>query len=486
MIRNQAILIKADLHFIATNGDDFKPVVLEHMHDLIRKLQKSFLEVCETFNRAKGPGDQLKRGLWAFRLKNELQKLTQHMEKWHQMFTDLISTLNFTGWGVRVSISSPPDRASDIERRQQGSSSALFSNAGSALMSGALPIRDLSASGAEFRRVSYMLYAAEGSLPEQNFMVEQYHYETNDNITRIKDRIEHVVGILSKMDPLTTHILSCQGYIHQEEQRQFQLKLLRPPNMGSPRTLRDVLQDKSLGPPSINAKLELCQHIARSMLYTHTEGLVHKSIRPEDIVLLQSHQPTPSPPDSKPPPRRIGMPFLTGFSLSRESSKMKDSSMTVSADWRRDLYNHPTRHGSDRASMKYTMAHDIYSIGVILLEIGVWQSFIIYPPGKEYQCDVNPSVFRRENAIKDRISESKQGAGTDLMALYKKVAKLKLPAAMGKRFTRIVGVCLDAVENRKREREEDEFSDGEERHEEQMLGVGFINTVLSGLEEILV
>lgn len=33
--------------------------------------------------------------------------------------------------------------------------------------------------------------------------------------------------------------------------------------------------------------------------------------------------------------------------------------------------------------MRYPVQHDIYSLGLVLLEIGLWTSFVLYRPGEE-------------------------------------------------------------------------------------------------------
>jgi hypothetical protein len=44
-------------------------------------------------------------------------------------------------------------------------------------------------------------------------------------------------------------------------------------------------------------------------------------------------------------------------------------------DPRRWPYRHPQRWG-EKVKWPFTMLHDIYSLGVVLLEIGLWQSLI--------------------------------------------------------------------------------------------------------------
>src|SRR5262249_28307091 len=105
--------------------------------------------------------------------------------------------------------------------------------------------------------------------------------------------------------------------------------------------------------------------LARSVSGVHTYRFVHKNIRPETVITLRGRNS-----DS-----RLGIPFLLGFdSFRHEQGRTLQSSDCA---WEKDLYRHPQRQGHDLKEY-YVMQHDIYSLGVCLLEIGLWRSFILY------------------------------------------------------------------------------------------------------------
>jgi hypothetical protein len=50
------------------------------------------------------------------------------------------------------------------------------------------------------------------------------------------------------------------------------------------------------------------------------------------------------------------------------------------------IYQHPDRWGAD-TEYRFSMLHDIYSLGVVLLEIGLWKPFVRWRIGGErYIC----------------------------------------------------------------------------------------------------
>ena len=128
-----------------------------------------------------------------------------------------------------------------------------------------------------------------------------------------------------------------------------------PTPLHSPRSLRDIL----LTPPasvSLNERFSLASLLSRSVFFMHASNFVHKSIRPDNIIVFQDAS------------SQLGRPFLVGFERFR-----KDTTVTHRFGddvWERNLYRHPQRQGI-APDEDFSMQHDIYSLGVVLLEIGL-------------------------------------------------------------------------------------------------------------------
>lgn len=74
--------------------------------------------------------------------------------------------------------------------------------------------------------------------------------------------------------------------------------------------------------------------------------------------------------------------------------------MAGDMSWDRNVYRHPLRQGNDPVD-RYRMQHDIYSLGVCLLEVGLWESFVEYTgenekeaPGSKPQTIPGKSYYR--------------------------------------------------------------------------------------------
>ena len=88
-------------------------------------------------------------------------------------------------------------------------------------------------------------------------------------------------------------------------------------------------------------------------------------------------------------PTSIVSPYLTGFDYSRPDVPGEPSGEHPDNDNRAfNLYRHPDCQGPPGHS-RYRREHDIYSLGVLLFEIGVWRPLIKY-----YPVNMTPQEFK--------------------------------------------------------------------------------------------
>ena len=140
-------------------------------------------------------------------------------------------------------------------------------------------------------------------------------------------------------------------------------------------------------------------------------------------------------------PLNLGRVVVLGFSFSRRSAITALSFDPDKDDnWETEIYKHPARQvkktdtvegmnalkldgGQPGDILRFQKMHDIYSLGVVLLEIGLWQ-------------DIGDVVKGLEQAKPEKRKE-------DLLA----AAEHLLPVSMGDKFARVVRRCLQIVEN---------------------------------------
>jgi serine/threonine protein kinase len=187
-------------------------------------------------------------------------------------------------------------------------------------------------------------------------------------------------------------------------------------------------------------------------------SFVHKSIRSSNILLTYSAPPSASPTiaslTSSPDPStlleviegpQIGTPYLVGFSYARRGTARSTGSSR--ADWRNEIYRHPERQAAELGidpEAYYKPYHDVYSLGVVLLELGLWE-----------RLDAT-----YEAKLKRAAPNLRKGQLIDL-------ANRHLPLKVGSTFAGIVRGCLEVDHEM-------------DRSEEQMT----VQKVLEELEEI--
>lgn len=239
------------------------------------------------------------------------------------------------------------------------------------------------------------------------------------------------------------------------------------PGLSQPRSLRDLLY--CLSTPSLNERIKLARSLARSVMFVHNLNFVHKNIRPETVLTFQvdvdaDHYRTTS---------LIGFEsFRYAEGPTRQSQKQQ---------WERDLYRHPSRQGI-RPHVRYAMQHDIYSLGICLLEIGLWTSFVDYSTNDTAVQYVPSSALAGVDVIEQRNPTRRAYTVKDFLA---QLARDELPAKMGVKYTLIVETCLSSWEddsNKTLFGAKDEFVD----QDGILEGVRYSERVLLELENIVV
>lgn len=188
--------------------------------------------------------------------------------------------------------------------------------------------------------------------------------------------------------------------------------------MGRPQSLRELLIIGRQTYP-LSDRVRIANQLAKSVSFVHMYSFVHKNIRPETIMILEDGE------------SELGSLFLTGFKIFRmvgeQSGRLGDS------DWARNIYRHPQRQGL-YPEEDYRMLHDIYSFGVCLLEIGLWESLVQYESSSNHREMYPNEVFQASGANAPNVNASK--------ALFEDLAKSMLPAKMGKLYAQVVLTCL--------------------------------------------
>jgi hypothetical protein len=249
------------------------------------------------------------------------------------------------------------------------------------------------------------------------------------------------------------------------------------------RSLRQLLLNSDAH-MSLTRKLRMARELAKAVNYVHTFAFVHKNVRPESVLCVEGGVQASTNPV-----------FLVGFDAFRAAAA--DTIMAGDMRWERNVYRHPLRQGYDPAE-KYRMQHDIYSLGVCLLEIGLWESFVEYTTEDEVAGPPQLKLGRTYRHFQEwlRMAEARTGqdagagAGAgflDAVAFRLKdylveQARARLAPRMGEKYAHVVLSCLTCLDDDN----EDFDGAGEADASDDATALCFIERIMKVLDGISV
>ncbi|OCL05378.1 hypothetical protein AOQ84DRAFT_366687 [Glonium stellatum] len=210
--------------------------------------------------------------------------------------------------------------------------------------------------------------------------------------------------------------LELKGIIHQHKQHRHAFLFYYPDyaEKSGPLSLHSIIETQSDAPWPLSARFRIAQHIARAIGAFHGDGWVHKSIRSHSVVFFKERDSENLLTDS---------PYLVDFEYSRPESG--STLLLRDNDEEKNFYRHPDIQDIARSS--FAKVHDLYSLGVVLLEIAVWQTARSIQEAGRPQAEGN----KRFNA-------------KGMKELFIKTAKRKIPHLMGDSYLQAVLACLES------------------------------------------
>ena len=247
------------------------------------------------------------------------------------------------------------------------------------------------------------------------------------SLQRFEDLLLSLQGSSQDDDPLYTGSLKIIGWFADPHNARYafvyelpQPQLLKTlPLCGPqlpPQSLLSYLQHSgdtdSSNVPHLEDRFRLALNIVTNLLHIHAKGLTHRNINSNNIVFVGENSPTGI--ESKPwKDGIIRKPFLVSWDQCVEDTPITQPETLIS-----NIYRPPGIERGQRSA--YRPAHDIYSLGLVLLEIGLWM-----PLNKLWKTKYARSDFKAR-----------------LQAIYAK----KLAAKCGSAYMGVVEYCLRAVD----------------------------------------
>ncbi|KAF4433169.1 hypothetical protein F53441_13770 [Fusarium austroafricanum] len=250
---------------------------------------------------------------------------------------------------------------------------------------------------------------------EKYFIIETVSRDT----VALRDARE-LASRLRDSNPFTFGTLKCKGVVQPSNEPSLIFVFGVPEGYGTVKSFRELLVSASI-PDSLTIRLKIAQQLVTAVYYVHLYGFVHKNISPETILTLEN----PGQGHDK------MAVCLVGFQLFRYVDAPTNTSRSQKKDY---VYQHPSRLGSK--AVNFVMQHDIYSLGVCLLEIGLWQSLVNYGGGNAKISD--------ELQIVNEISE--ETAPEVIKERLINLSRKQLKVCMGDIYSRVVEICLTCLD----------------------------------------
>lgn len=175
--------------------------------------------------------------------------------------------------------------------------------------------------------------------------------------------------------------------------------------------------------PSKRIRQLMALNLAKAILALHLSHQVHGRINPENIFFDLNNAD-----DSVSEQEALTTPLLAGFEVSRDVGVQSDY-LDVE-DFLQRVYLHPDRHPMGSQKSQQRRPHDIFSLGLVLIEIGLWKRFHYMQKYQESSTDQERQAF----AAKLRKAFSREQVGRE--------------GDMGRIYHAIIRYCLAGEEDR--------------------------------------
>ena len=280
-----------------------------------------------------------------------------------------------------------------------------------------------------------------------HFVLERRPYNHDMDIEELEDNIKDLTKLLTSRDH-SEGILDIVGYAKDSKAKCFNLVFAMPEQLKFQATLRNMLCNAPQTPP-LEVRISICLQLAESVLHVHRLGLVHKNISPMSIAMMK--------PTGRPSANHLYQEqpvFLLDWQYVRRASAA--SNRAGESQWWRGVYCHPKRQ-MQVAQEEYNMGHDIYSLGVCMLEVLLWKSLVepsgqglqISPMFKEQARHLDiPQKYRIELGTRGIRTESELYTADpfDVQHVLVDLTRARLPPVAGSRLSQLVVSCLTALE----------------------------------------
>lgn len=186
-------------------------------------------------------------------------------------------------------------------------------------------------------------------------------------------RADTLARLLYKFSPISgLATLPCLGYVEDVSRARFGFIFECPPTQlfgypQQPRSLNSIIE-QTPALPSLETRFRLATKLATTLFKLHCASWLHRSFSSYEILFANTAETQHHP--------NLAEPLLLGFNYSRPEDHEGLSSETRTGEIAKALlYKHPFLLGHlPNQGRRFCRSFDIYSLGCVLLEIGLWRT----------------------------------------------------------------------------------------------------------------
>jgi hypothetical protein len=229
----------------------------------------------------------------------------------------------------------------------------------------------------------------------------------------MEDRVRKLAKLLSQPEkPREFRAPHCLGYLRDTDEDEPRYGFVyevpapldeAPSSKQQMRNLRQLFMNVPY--PSLTRRIGLSVMIAESLFYLHAVNWLHKGLRSKSIIFFT---------DTNQDQLDLSSPIVSGFDFSRPDLP-EEITVRHPSNIFDDLYRHPERLKDASASTPRSQkSHDVYSLGIILLEIAFWQPIEEVMGIEMTHKSARSSIYKIQERILDKSSRETGGKQTTI------------------------------------------------------------------------
>jgi Protein kinase domain len=260
-----------------------------------------------------------------------------------------------------------------------------------------------------------------GRIDGRPVLVETFAYEphpeTAEPYVQTILQVQKMANLICLPKEPFYHILPGRGYVQETLDDRIGLVFEIPEmtdQVEGPLLLSDLYNHAEFKRVALGKRIQLALEVVNAVEHLHRLQWLHKELRSSNIIFLRNTNGNDE--------INFSQPWLCGFEYARsfeDGTRLDEDHEVLN-----NLYRHPDRWG--KPTKTYTRAHDIYSLGVILLEIFSWQS------AKDIHKKSSSKDGKSTRIHSERIKKT-----------YLKKVRQDVPHLAGSKIATVVEDCLD-------------------------------------------